>query len=167
MRSWIIPIIIIVVCALSGFGYLLYAAVSEPLSERQEKALDIAYSETNLTDVINIDYYHGRRSFQVIEGIDDAENEIYVWIEELDEEDEEAEPQIFTRLKEDGLTKQEVRSIVSSRLNISELKSIKLGIIGSTPVYEVTYSDQVNRHSFYYITFEEGTYIRHYQFRES
>ncbi|SDY88433.1 Uncharacterized protein YpmB [Evansella caseinilytica] len=191
MKRWIIAAAVMVFTAFTAFFYYMYNVISEPLGEREQEAVAIAKSETDLDEVTNVDYYHGRRSFQVIEGLDKDGEEMYVWVEELTEhetdendenEEEEAEeeketdedeeagdanPQIITRLKSDGLTESEVSNIAYSELSIKEIISIRLGIIGNTPVYEIVYVDEEDRHSFYYITFEDGTYIRHYQFRKT
>ncbi|MBU9714632.1 DUF5590 domain-containing protein [Evansella tamaricis] len=166
MKAWIIFILIVLLGLSIGSSVMLFNTASEPLIERQETAAQIALTETDLIDVVNVDYYHGRRSFQVVEGVDSNGEGMYVWIEELEKTDEaENEPQMITRYKSEGLTKSQVRSIINDELEIKELNSIRLGIIGSTPVYEITYVDLEDRHSFYYITFQDGSYIRHYQFR--
>ncbi|MFA9556186.1 DUF5590 domain-containing protein [Evansella sp. AB-rgal1] len=168
MKRWIFPFIVIILTAFIGLFYYLYMEIKEPLQSKQAHITQVALSETDLDSVKQVDFYHGRRSFQVIEGKDSNGEDMFVWIEELINENEgNTEPQIITRYKSEGITIGEVRSIVQSRLSITQLKSIKLGIIGNTPIYEVIYIDDANRHSFYYLTFEDGEYIRHYQFQRS
>ncbi|MCD8510701.1 MAG: DUF5590 domain-containing protein [Bacillus sp. (in: Bacteria)] len=169
MKGWIIAVLIIIVVGFISFSYYIYEAISAPMIERQQNVISLINNLEGIHEINNISHYHGRRSFQVFEGINDDDQEIYIWVEELKEEqkEENTEPQVITRLKSDGLTEQQVKDIVHGRLNINEIKSINLGIIGITPIYEVIYEDQSNRHSFYYITFEDGTYIRHYQFQKN
>lgn len=167
MRAWIIAGLIIVISSFMAFFYYMYTNISEPLIARENEAIRIAKEETELVEVVDIDFYHGRRSYQVIEGTDKNGEEIYVWVEELTDEQiaENKEPRIFTKKKKEGITKDEVRQIVQNRLEIKELVSIRLGMIGETPIYEVTYVDESDRHSFYYLSFEDGSYVnRHYRF---
>ncbi|MBU9723911.1 MULTISPECIES: DUF5590 domain-containing protein [Bacillaceae] len=207
MKGWIIAIFILFLSIGIGISFKVYQVTSEPLVDRLEEAKELVLNHTELLDVNYVNYFHGRRSFQVFEGKDQDGNEHFVWVEELIEDEDiepgsieiddipisdttenevdvtedtdesedmeeqdhvekEREPQIITRLKNEGLTSSDVRSIIQDRLNINELKSISLGIIGSTPVYEIIYVDNDERHSFYYMTYHDGTYIRHYQFRK-
>lgn len=166
MRAWIIAGIMIICILFFGLFYYIYVTTSDPLSARENEAVNIARKETNLAAVKNIDFYHGSRSYQVIEGSDDAGKGVYVWVEELKEEqkEENVTARIVMKFKHEGITKEEVREIVDSELEMKELISIRLGMIGVTPIYEVTYIDEDDRHSFYYLSFEDGSYInRHYQ----
>lgn len=153
----------------TAFFYYMYTNISQPLNNRENVAVSIAKEETDLMEVIDVDFYHGRRSYQVIEGIDQQGEEIYVFVEErIEEETKETEKNnlhILTINKNEGITKEEVREIVQNKLEMKELISIRLGLIGETPIYEVTYVDKWDRHSFYYVSFEDGSYInRHYRF---
>lgn len=169
MKSWIIALVTMLIVGFIGFSYYMYEAISAPLIERQQETLSVIETMEGLHQIQSISYYHGRRSFQVFEGKNDDDEEIYIWVEELTEEqkEEDNEPQIIMRTKAEGITQQQVRDIVHSRLDIKQIKGINLGIIGVTPIYEVIYEDQSNRQSFYYVTFEDGTYIRHYQFQKN
>ncbi|ADU30173.1 DUF5590 domain-containing protein [Evansella cellulosilytica] len=171
VKKLIIIFVIILSIASVIFTYLLYSSITSPLEERQLNAQQYVLANTTIAEINNIDYYHGRRSFQVMEGIDEEGTEVYIWFEELLENDneensEDIEPQLVIKNQSDGLSKDHIRDIVHSRLNVKKIKDINLGIIGNTPVYEVIYVDDMDRHSFYYVTFEDGTYIRHYQFKK-
>ena len=166
MKAWIIAGITIVCIVFFGFFYYMYDTISDPLSARENEAVNLAQKETNLADVDNIDFYHGSRSYQVIEGRDDHGEKVYVWVEELKEEQKEdnVSSRIVMKFKHEGITKEEVGEIIDSELAVKELMSIRLGMIGVTPIYEVTYIDEDDRHSFYYLSFADGSYInRHYQ----
>ncbi|MCR6106615.1 DUF5590 domain-containing protein [Salipaludibacillus agaradhaerens] len=188
MKAWIIAISVMVVIGIVAFSIYIYNVTMDPLTLREDQAVAIAREEVDLEEVIDVQYYHGRRSYQVIDGINSAGEEIYIWVEELTEEDEDKDnldtdnseeasdneeeneneeertPTIKTRLHSEGLTREEALEIAQSELDIKKVNSVKLGMAGSTPVYEISYIDTSDRHSFYYIRFEDGTYIRHYQF---
>ncbi|UTR14665.1 DUF5590 domain-containing protein [Salipaludibacillus sp. LMS25] len=188
MKAWIIAISVMVVIGIVAFSIYIYNITLDPLTLRQDQAVAIAREEVDLEEVNDVQYYHGRRSYQVIDGMNSAGDEIYIWVEELTEKDEdqrddntdnneeasdnneesedeeEWKPTIKTRLHSDGLTSEEALEIARSELDMKKVNSVKLGMAGSTPVYEVSYIDTSDRHSFYYLKFEDGTYIRHYQF---
>jgi uncharacterized protein YpmB len=161
MKAWIISISVIFLTAILALSYYLYKETADPIRERQEEAIILAEQSIDFSEVKEVNYYHGRRSYQIIDAVDDEGNEIYIWVEENDNLDE---TNIEVRQQSEGLTKQEVIEIALGEITIERLKSVRLGMIGSTPVYEVNYIDDEKRHSFYYLTFEDGTYIRHYQF---
>lgn len=165
MKAWIISISIMITVGFFAFCYYIYEITSEPLEMRENAAVQLAEQQIALAEVRDVNYYHGRRSYQVIDAMDEEGNELYIWVEETDEPDDPAT--IEVREKSDGLTREEVLGLARDELSISSLKSVRLGMIGSTPIYEVNYVDDMDRHSFYYVTFEDGTYIRHYQFLDS
>ncbi|WP_280768189.1 DUF5590 domain-containing protein [Salipaludibacillus daqingensis] len=165
MKAWIISISVIFIAVLVGISYYLYDMTAEPIRDRQDAAISLAEQTVDFSEVRGVDYYHGRRSYQVIDAIDADGEDIYIWVEETEEADDDSdEINIEVRQHSEGLTKQEAIDIAQSDITIDRLKSVRLGMIGSTPVYEVNYIDDEKRHSFYYITFADGTYIRHYQF---
>lgn len=161
MKAWIISISVILLVTVLALSYYLYEVTADPIRERQEQAILLAEQSVDFSQVRKVDYYHGRRSYQIIDAVDADRNDIYIWVEEKDDSEKE---NIEVRRQSEGLTKQEVIDIVQDEITIERLKSVRLGMIGSTPVYEVKYIDDEKRHSFYYLTFEDGTYIRHYQF---
>ncbi|UCZ54814.1 DUF5590 domain-containing protein [Bacillus shivajii] len=169
MRTWLISIGAVLLTAGIVFFYFMYSATAGPLNDRQEEIKAFALSETELTSVNDISYYHGSRSYQVFYGVDDNDEDIIVWVEEIEhkEDDENQSRRVFVRSQSDGISKDKVEQIAYDRLNVVSLINIRLGIIGNTPVYEVVYIDDADRHSFYYLTFKDGSYIRHYQFKRS
>ncbi|MGJ9382005.1 DUF5590 domain-containing protein [Salipaludibacillus sp. CF4.18] len=170
MKAWIMSISIMIIVGFLAFGYYLYQVTTDPLEARENVAIQLAGEQVDIAEVREAEYYHGRRSYQVVDAIDSEGNELYIWVEEVNQSDEdesnesEVEPTIVVRDHTEGLTKDEVTSLSQEELSMSRLKSVRLGMIGSTPVYEVNYLDDTDRHSFYYVTFEDGTYIRHYNF---
>ncbi|WP_416149746.1 DUF5590 domain-containing protein [Salipaludibacillus sp. HK11] len=179
MKAWIISISVILLATVIGLSYYLYEVTADPIRDRQDEAITLAGETVDFSEVREVNYYHGSKSYQIIDAVDDEGNDIYIWVEEIkeieeideseetneiEESEESEEAKIEVRLQSEGLTKQEVIEIVQDELIIERLKSVRLGMIGSTPVYEVNYIDDEDRHSFYYLTFAEGTYMRHYQF---
>lgn len=162
MKAWIISISIMIIVGFLAFGYYIYHVTTEPLETRENSAIQLAAEQVDIAEVRDVDYYHGRRSYQVVDAIDSEGNELYIWVEENEGSDED--PTIEIRDHSEGLTRDEVVALSQEELSITRLKSIKLGMIGSTPIYEVNYVDDMDRHSFYFVTFEDGTYIRHYNF---
>ncbi|WP_051314693.1 DUF5590 domain-containing protein [Alteribacter aurantiacus] len=163
----------------------LFSSVQSNKNETFEGSIEYALSNDLITEYSNVSYYNGRRSYHIIDGVDQEGDDVYVWIESIQDEqesyssvfeesdeeenveDEVSEPRTYIRKQEDGISASQARQIAEQHLGIDEFKQVRLGMIGQTPVYEIVYIDTEDRYSFYYISFEEGDYIRHYQLRRS
>ena len=190
MRAWLLAILIIILISGSAMLYMLYANAKNPLHDRQQEVESIALEETDAVEIREVDYYHGTRSFQVMDAVDEEGEEMYVWVEEQEaeedieedldltdeneneeneeenneEENEDEERLIMQRYQTDGVTKEDVAGLAQGELDMERLKSVRLGAIEETPIYEINYIDDSGRQSYYYVTFEDASYIRHYQF---
>lgn len=179
MRAWIIAIFTIVFISAGAFFYVMYSSAMDPLQDREEEALAFAGEHITFHSVLSVNRYHGARSYQVIDALNEDDEPVYIWVEErftvvepriyddfeteIEVEEEEEPRRIIIRRHDSGITFEEVRDHIDNELDISRLNSIRLGMIGRTPVYEVNYLSEDGRQSYYYLTFEEGRYIRHYQ----
>ncbi len=150
-------------------SYAVYHSVQSKKDDGYEEVKAFAQNEGLVSSVDRVHYYNGNRAFHIIEGETNESEPVYVWVEQIESEDENdgAEPVVVTRAQEAGISKSEARQIAEERLDIDELKQIRLGMIGQTPVFEIVYIDTDERYSFYYINFEDGSYIRHYQLRQN
>lgn len=179
MKAWLIAIFTIVFISAGTFLYVMYSSAMNPLQDREEEAIAFAEEHISFHSVSSVNRYHGARSYQVIDALNEEDEPIFIWVEErftvnepriYDEfetevEEEEEEPRrIIIRRQDSGISREEVENHIQNELTISRLNSIRLGMIGRTPVYEVNYISEDGRQSYYYLTFEEGRYIRHYQF---
>lgn len=179
MKGWITAVTLIIFMIAGMTVYLLYTAAKDPLEDREQDAVEFARQHVTFQEVESIDYYHGTRAYQIINTQNDEGEHIYIWVEErfsvdepiihddfeTDIKQEEEEPRrIIVRKQSDGISKEDVHVHIQDTLSINRLNSVKLGMIGRTPVYEVNYISSEGRQSYYFVTFEEGRYVRHYQF---
>ncbi|MBU8907285.1 cell wall elongation regulator TseB-like domain-containing protein [Desertibacillus haloalkaliphilus] len=160
MKKWMLisSIVIIVVIVISS--YFFYQSVREPLIVEQEKARHYLINEGVLETIETMDFYHGTHTYYVAKGYDSNQKEKIVWVDEGLEE-------TFTRTGQDGLSEDDVRQLVSDELNVAKLISIRIGIEKRIPVYEVTYLDEDDRYSYYYMTFDDGTFMKRYSVKKT
>ncbi|PYZ98387.1 hypothetical protein CR205_07275 [Alteribacter lacisalsi] len=177
MRGWILAGTAVLGLVTAVSLYLLYQSAASSQITGSDQAKAYALAEGYLTEVERADYYYGRRAYTVLSGEDQNGEAAYVWIEQQaeaneDEEDdaensaEDWEPRVVVRTQDEGISREEAEEIASRELEIQEWKQVRLGMIGDTPVYEMVYIDTDNRYSFYYLSFDDGSYIRHYQLRQ-
>lgn len=179
MKGWITAVLIIVFMAGVTTLYLLFTFAKSPLEERQIEAVEFARQHTSFQEVEQIEHFHGTRSYQIIDTKNDEGEDIFIWVEERFEVDEpvinedfetdieqdDDEPRrLIIRKQSEGISKENVNAHIRENLEVDRLNSVKLGMIGRTPIYEVNYISTEGRQSYYYVTFEDGRYIRHYQF---
>ncbi|RNA69178.1 DUF5590 domain-containing protein [Alteribacter keqinensis] len=184
MKRWIIGTAIFLLSTAAVTMIWLYNNIQSAQHERFGDSIAYAMDEGLISDYGNVHYYNGRTAYHVIEGTSPDGDAVYVWVETIpestenyssafDEEDSESEenpasePRTFSRKQDEGISAGEARQIAEANLEMEKFKQVRLGMIGQTPVYEIVYVDTDDRYSFYYISFEDGDYIRHYQLRRS
>ncbi|WP_147804759.1 DUF5590 domain-containing protein [Alkalicoccus halolimnae] len=143
---------------ITGFVYFYFSSILSPLEARQEAAVENAMEEADIQEVKNVDYFHGSRSYQVIDAVTNEDEAIYVLVEETESE---TDPVILPH--SEGISFDEAAAAAGENSNIAELKSVKIGLMEDTPVYEIHYADPEGRLSYYYVTFANGEYVRSYQ----
>ena len=156
MKKWIIIGIIAMVVLLTGVSVYAYSAVRAPLTEGYEQARQTILDSGELQSVADVSYFHGEDSFFVVMGLDAEGDQAIAWVPQ-DQEDS------TTVLKEsDGITPEEAQSITESAVNASKIQSVKLGKEGNTALYEVKYLTESNQQGYYYLTFQDGSFIKRY-----
>lgn len=173
MKAWIISIFLVIAAAVTASLYLLYASASSPIEEREQAAASFARDELEFNRVEEVTYFHGTQSYQVVNGTNSDGEEAYAWVPEsierestLEAEEELPEEEILEpviRLHSEGITSSEALEIAENDADIAEVRSVRLGLIGTSPVYEVNYKDSNGRFGYYYTAFEDGQYLRRYE----
>lgn len=158
MKKIVIFVIILVSLIFIGQGTYLYFNINKPQQVMEEAVQQYIDENLDVKDVTFSNFYNGTESYQIFEGKDDDGNGIFIWIKDtLDLH--------MIKKKEDGLSYNEVLDFANKELEPKEIISIKLGMENSLPLYEITYINQENRYSYYYISFEDGTYLKHYHLK--
>lgn len=155
MKKFLLLLILFIIVALVIKGIYFYQSILDPLKSEQQQVLDFINEEYSIQAITGIDYFHGETAYHVISATIDGE-EMIIWVPyTLD--------QTTIRNINEGITEEGVRSIVQAELNPKNIVSIKLGMENNIPLYEVVYIDQENRYSFYYLTFKNGRFLKHFQ----
>lgn len=145
------------------FFLFLYSSAVSPLEERKETGAELASSTEDLQEINDISYFHGSDSYQVVDAVRADGESIYILTPEASPEQKEAASEPVVLLHSEGITPEEAEERVGNEEEIQEIHSVRLGIVENIPGYEINYSDTSGRLVYYYITFNEGEYMRSYQ----
>lgn len=158
MKTWISTgIIVFCVLVIAIFAFL-YHSIRSPLKEENEQAVEYVLKNTDVTEITDVDFYHGSESYQVVTGKNTTGDELIIWFKSPEDE-------LVIRKKKEGLSMEKAKQIAEQRLKMKELQNIRLGIENGLPVYEITYIDDENRQGFYYMTFNDGTFVKRYNLK--
>ncbi|MDT8859974.1 DUF5590 domain-containing protein [Alkalihalobacillus sp. MEB130] len=158
MKKWMILLAFIIVLSVTGLSVYAYQTIREPLYHHYEQAERYVIGQSLLSTIYHVDYYHGTDAYYVFTGLDEEETETIVWVSaQYDSHHIEK--------ASDGITKEEAIAIVTNENAVERIQTAKLGLERGLPVYEITFLNNENRKGYYYITFEDGTFMKRYLLR--
>lgn len=151
MKKWIF--IMMGVLALIGWQlYMLYSGIVDGQAQKFAKAATTAQQRYDLKDVIDVTYYHGTVSYEVVKALNQHDETIFIWFPE------DGEP--FFKRASEGMNKSEVKQYALKTLNTKELIDIRLGAENNFPFWEITYIDENDRYTFYYLSFDGDHWVK-------
>lgn len=136
-----------------------YEETVKSKKEGEQRAISIAKKEAMLTSIDQVSTYYGASVYQVVIGSNKEEENLIVWVPEK-------EGDLIIKGEKDGITKDKVIEQLINERNPEKILSTTLGIDEqSTPIWEITYIDNQNRYTFYYVFFETGLFKERYSFQ--
>ncbi|EEM06122.1 Propeptide PepSY amd peptidase M4 [Bacillus pseudomycoides] len=113
MKKWIFAIIIVIV-AIGLYGVHVYNATMEKKIPKESKVVEIAKEKAKLTKVKTVDYYNGKSSYAVVQGVDEKGEQIIVWVPEK-------KGNVLVRKKNEGISEKKALQIVAGERKPKEL----------------------------------------------
>lgn len=156
MKKWILigmllPAIVI------GILINVYLNATEPVQAAEEKAVEIAAKETNLTSFRDFQLYSGEETYYVMTGTNPKNEDVYIWISEKNH-------QIITRNTKSGITKKEALNKLYEDKKPEEIIEVRLGIARlqktDRPAWEIYYRNNSDTINYYYVDFDTGEKLR-------
>ncbi|WP_209122630.1 DUF5590 domain-containing protein [Alkalihalobacillus sp. BA299] len=157
MQKWVITIVCLLILIGGGLFAYFYQTIRSSINEQEQLAVQRVLSDTDITTVEEVSIYHGTKPYTVILG-QSKENRVVAWVGNEEE-------RIIVKNAKDGLRKEEVKQFALAELAPKKLIAIRLGMENHLPIYEITYLDENDRYTFYYITFEDGTFVKRYSLK--
>ncbi|WP_078428471.1 DUF5590 domain-containing protein [Alkalihalobacterium alkalinitrilicum] len=159
MKKWVITIVCLLLLTTTGLSVYFYKMMRSPIDEHEQLAVQRVLNDTDVETVEGVSFYHGTESYIVIQGLNTEDKPVIAWVGNEDE-------RIIVKNADDGLSKEEVMQFAIRELAPKKLISTRLGMENRLPIYEITYIDENDRYSFYYITFEDGTFVKRYSLKK-
>ncbi|WP_197276325.1 PepSY domain-containing protein [Bacillus sp. JCM 19034] len=157
MKKWIISFTFIVFMLLIAGSIYFFTIIREPLVEQFDQVERYVLNQDLLDSIDEISYYHGQEVVYVARGeLDSIER--YVWV--TDDLTTAYEANV-----DEGITEEEAISLVHQHEPIVELQAIRIGLERNRPLYEITFINENERKSYYYLHFKDGTLIKRYSLR--
>lgn len=125
--------------------------------EWQNIASEIATEKANLVSINDVEFFHGKKSFQIVFGKDENGESVIVWVEESAEN-----PFVLIKKANDGWTKAMVKDQIIQNRQPKKILDVRLGMKEKNPLWEATYIDQEDRFTYYYLDFETGSFLKRY-----
>lgn len=159
MKKWVITIVCVLLLTAIGISIYFYQSMRSPITEQEQLAIARVLGETEVSIIQNVSFYHGTEPYVVIKGQQEEGGENFiVWVGQEDES-------VVVKPANAGLSKEQVRQFAINELAPKKLLAVRLGLENRLPIYEITYIDENDRYSFYYITFEDGTFVKRYSLK--
>lgn len=169
MKKWLL-LLLAILLALVWKVTDIYINTYQHLNIEQQNAIEKAKKTNDLEKVENIEYYYGKTSYQVVYGNNKENESIIVWVSEDETED------MIVRKATEGWTKEQVMEQVLKERDPMKIIDIRLGaeLITNTrtgkeevrPLWEVTYLDEQQRYTYYYLSFSDGSFLKRYSLKK-
>lgn len=163
MKQRIIVSFLIAFLIVVGGLITIYFTSTNKLTSEKKAAIERAYQEADIKTVNRVDWFHYNEDYYILEGINQDDESIIVWVPVAKNEE------VFSELKSEGLTEDEAISLLyqgikdlSDDKRPKQLINIKFGMVEGNPAYEITYRDQKNRYSIFLVDFYNGDWYRVY-----
>jgi uncharacterized protein YpmB len=158
MRKWMI-LFVAFLCIAIGVSVSVYRGSLAPKRSLVEAARERAEEQARFVHIDEIDTYYGENAYVVFVGTDRKGTKKIAWVPEKN-------GSVIVKEAKSGLTKREAIERLTAERNPKKIVSAKLGMEKGVPLWELTYIDEDNRYSFYYISFEDGTFLKRYSFQQ-
>jgi uncharacterized protein YpmB len=149
----LIVFFIIFILVLIGLFTKVYLRAVEPVNQAEQRAIQIADKEVNLSEVQDFHIYNGLETVNIIEAIDENGEEIIVWIPEKSKK-------VITEKAKNGLNKSEAVQRLLEEKTPKKVISVRLGMENEIPLWEIYYRSENNLINYYYVHFKTGEWLK-------
>lgn len=154
MKKWIF-IVILLLIVIAWQSVDTYQGAIKQKKSSEAHAIMVAKEEAGLQQITGVNTYYGTNVYSVVRGTDDLSRKLIVWVPSK-------KGNLIVKESSDGISKNNALQILKDNQHPKKIINIVLGIEENQPIWEITYIDQRNRYSFYYIDFESGKFIKRY-----
>lgn len=153
MKKWGIVIAVVAAVVIIWETWSLYYGVEKKLDQEFAQASATARQHYHVKKILNVTYYHGTKAYDVVKAVNQHGKKEFIWIPY-------GKGKSYVRSARSGWGKGKVIQLVQQQLHPKKLISVRLGIEEHIPVWEVSYIDQNNRYTFYYLRYDNGEWLK-------
>lgn len=155
-------IILGIIIMLTGiFGIILYQQILDKKTEGFNETKKVILDQTSITQIIEIERYHGEQPYHIIYGKTENGEERIIFYPLKGKR-----KNITSIPEKDILSKEEIISLWSNHCNRCKLINITPGIINEHVVWELTYYDQNNLYYIDYMSINDGSVYEQYRLKK-
>ena len=152
LKKILIGFIILFLVGVGIFSKVYFSSM-KPVNAAEKKAVSLAKEKVKLSEVEDFHVYNGTETVHVIEGRNEQDEEIIVWIPEKSKK-------VFVDKKKNGITKQDAIDRLLTEKNPKKIISVRLGMEKNIPLWEIYYRSQNNLINYYYVHFNTGEWLK-------
>lgn len=138
--------------------FVLYSIARSGITEDLQQAEEIMKSHEEVESVQDVHYYNGNEAVYTGEAVNTSGVPVWVFVKEGEV--------VNTLRKDNSLTFEEATKQMKEKFSLQTLRSVKPGIEQGDMIYEVTF-DKDGRLHFYYMSMEDGTFIKRYSVKKT
>jgi len=152
MKKWIIFLVVFFVVIIGVITKVYFSAVA-PVRAAEKKSVALAKDKVQLSEVQDFHIYNGIETVNVIEGKNNKNEKIIVWIPEKSKS-------VIVKKAKDGISKEEAVKILMQEKQPKKIISVRLGMENNKPLWEIYYRSENNLINYYYVLFETGEWLK-------
>lgn len=140
-------------------GYLYVSVMQEKTSgysQAEKRALD----ETTITEIDEVQRYHGEEAYHVVSGFDEKDHPLFAFVP-FDNEHE-----IITVEQPDTYTKDRIEREWKEQCSTCLLTSITPALIEDTAVWEINFRTNKDTYLYEYISMKDGSLFEQLRFKK-
>ncbi|PPA71236.1 DUF5590 domain-containing protein [Jeotgalibacillus proteolyticus] len=154
MKKRIMIVVLSIFALALIFCVTVYNIAKQPLTSTLEAAEAQVQETVQFEEIEDAYVYNGTEAYTILIGRTDEEDALAAFVPVNPEEE------ILTRPLSEGISSDEVLSMLYQEDNPSKVLSLKLGYESVGPVWEVVYYDEESTLNYYYVLFDTGEWWR-------
>lgn len=158
--KWVILISgLILVLLLLMIGYL-YVTLMNEKTNGYNKAERRTLDETNITEIKNVERFHGEEAYFVVSGLDKDKQALFAFVPFEDEHD------IITIEQPETFTKDKIKRDWEEKCTSCALTSITPALVEDTAVWEINFRTNKDTYIYEYISMDDGSLFEQLRFKK-
>ncbi|MFC3884214.1 DUF5590 domain-containing protein [Bacillus songklensis] len=156
MKKWGIIIIVFIILAGLGMTNVYFKSV-ESKRDAEGQAVQKAKKVYDLNEIISTQTYYGSHTYYIIKAKNKKNEKVIIWVPKNDKKRD-----MIVKKENSGMSREEVISLVQKERHPEKIKSVRLGMENDLPLWEITYVNQDNSFTYYYVNFQTGEFLKRY-----